>query len=116
MPVDLLTVPDARREAIAQMAPSFRAGRRVALSTHLNADGDGCGSESALARCLMAAGMSVRIVNPTPWPEMFDFLVEGLEDRTSKGSKALKDIDLLIVLDISDVKRLGHLTESVRAL
>jgi phosphoesterase RecJ-like protein len=98
------------------MAGSFRAGRRVALSTHLNSDGDGCGSESALARCLIGAGLALRIVNPTPWPEMFNFLLDGLDDQTSKGSKGLKGIDLLIVLDISDVKRLGNLTESVRAL
>ncbi len=116
MTVDLLTVSPARRLAIEAMAPAFRAGRRVALSTHLNADGDGCGSESALARFLIGAGMSPRIVNPTPWPEMFDFLLTGLDDQTSKGSKALRDIDLLVVLDISDVKRLGHLTDSVRAL
>ncbi len=116
MTVDLLTVPASRRTAIEQMAGAFRAGRRVALSTHLNSDGDGCGSESALARCLAAVGLEPVIVNPTPWPEMFDFLAEGIEDRTSKGSKALRDVDLLIVLDISDVKRLGHLTESVRAM
>ncbi len=89
----------------------------MALSTHLNADGDGCGSESALARLLVAHGLETRIVNPTPWPEMFDFLLsDQFENLTSRGSKALRDIDLLIVLDISDVKRLGHLTESVRAL
>jgi phosphoesterase RecJ-like protein len=35
---------------------------------------------------------------------------------TSKGAAALKGIDMLIVLDISDVKRLGVLTESVRRL
>ncbi len=92
-------------------------GRRVALSTHLNADGDGCGSESALARMLAAHGMKPRVVNPTPWPDMFEFLLaDEFENLTSKGSKALRDIDLLIVLDISDVKRLGHLTDSVRAL
>jgi phosphoesterase RecJ-like protein len=39
-----------------------------------------------------------------------------VDDQTPRGTKALKDIDLLIVLDISDVKRLGVLTESVRAL
>jgi bifunctional oligoribonuclease and PAP phosphatase NrnA len=116
MPVDLLTVPSHRLPAIERMAASFRSGRQVALSTHLNADGDGCGSESALARCLSAAGLVPRIVNPTPWPEMFDFLIGGIDDKTSKGSRALKGIDLLIVLDISDVKRLGNLAESVRAL
>jgi phosphoesterase RecJ-like protein len=65
---------------------------------------------------LTSHGLVPRIVNPTPWPDMFDFLAEGIDDQTSRGSKALKDIDLLIVLDISDVKRLGVLTETVRAL
>ena len=81
MTIDLLTVPAARRAAILEFAPELIAGRRVALSTHLNADGDGCGSESALARLLVARDSTSRIVNPTPWPEMFDFLL-GDESRT----------------------------------
>jgi phosphoesterase RecJ-like protein len=117
MPTDLITVPSSRRAAIERLAPELIAGRRVAISTHLNADGDGCGSESGLARLLAAQGLVPRIVNPTPWPDMFDFLLGGdVDDQTSRGSKALRDIDLLIVLDISDVKRLGNLTETVRAL
>lgn len=83
----------------------------------MNADGDGCGSESALARLLAAQGLEPRIVNPTPWPEMFDFLLgDDVDDQTRRGSKALRDLDLLVVLDISDVTRLGALTDSVRAL
>jgi phosphoesterase RecJ-like protein len=117
MPTDLITVPASRRAAIEKLAPELIVGRRVAISTHLNADGDGCGSESALARLLAARGLVPRIVNPTPWPDMFDFLLgDDVDDQTSRGSKALRDIDLLIVLDISDVKRLGNLTETVRAL
>lgn len=117
MSTDLLTVPAARRAAIEALAVELVPGRRVALSTHMNADGDGCGSESALARLLSAHGLHPRIVNPTPWPEMFDFLLgDDLDDQTRRGSKALRDIDLLIVLDISDVTRLGVLAESVRAL
>jgi len=115
--VDILSVPRDRRAAIEALLPELVSGRRVAISTHLNADGDGCGSESALARLLAAQGLVPRIVNPTPWPDMFDFLLgDDVDDQTSRGSKALRDIDLFIVLDISDVKRLGHLTESVRAL
>jgi len=117
MTTDLLTVPPNRRAAIEQIAAELTPGRNVAISTHLNADGDGCGSESALARLLAAQGLTPWIVNPTPWPDMFDFLLgDDVDDRTSRGSKALRGIDLLIVLDISDVKRLGVLTESVRAL
>jgi bifunctional oligoribonuclease and PAP phosphatase NrnA len=89
----------------------------VALSTHINADGDGCGSEAGLARLLAQRGMDVHIVNPTPWPELFDFLLaDDIVDRSADGAQALKGIDLLIVLDISDVKRLGALAETVRSL
>jgi bifunctional oligoribonuclease and PAP phosphatase NrnA len=89
----------------------------VALSTHINADGDGCGSETALARLLAQRGMAVHIVNPTPWPELFDFLLaDDVEERSADGAAALKDIDVLLVLDISDVKRLGGLADAVRAL
>lgn len=114
---EFLTIADSRRTAIEELARELVPGRRVALSTHMNADGDGCGSETALARMLAQRGMDVRIVNPTPWPDLFDFLLgDDVRDETAKGAAALRDIDLLIVLDISDVKRLGNLTETVRAL
>jgi phosphoesterase RecJ-like protein len=117
VPTDLLAVPAARRTAIDALARELVAGRRVAISTHLNADGDGCGSEAALSRMLAQHGLLPRIVNPTPWPEMYQFLLgEGVDDQTPRGSRALRDLDLMIVVDISDVKRLGVLAESVRAL
>ena len=115
--VDLLSVAPQRVEAIERLAREFRAGRSVAISTHINADGDGCGSETALARLLAARGMKVKIVNPTPWPETFRFLLgTDVTDETDKGPSALRGIDLLVVLDIADVKRLGSLADTVRAL
>jgi len=114
---DFLAIPEARRAAIQQLDRELIPGRRVALSTHMNADGDGCGSEAALARMLTARGLDVRIVNPTPWPPLFDFLLgDGVRDESKRGTAALRDIDLLVVLDISEVTRLGVLTDSVRAL
>ena len=115
--VDLLTVSKERQQAIERLAREFRAGRSVVLSTHINADGDGCGSEAALARILTSMGMAVKIVNPTPWPETYEFLLGGdVIDASAQGAAALKSADLLIVLDISDVKRLGSLAETVRSL
>jgi phosphoesterase RecJ-like protein len=114
---EFLSIPEPRRAAIRELDRYFVAGRKVALSTHMNADGDGCGSQVALARMLMQRGLDVRIVNPTPWPALFDYLLgDDVTDMTGKGSAALRGIDLLIVLDISDVKRLGVLTEAVRKL
>jgi phosphoesterase RecJ-like protein len=114
---DFFKISADRREGIQRIARELVPGRRAALSTHINADGDGCGSETGLARLLAQRGLSVHIVNPTPWPDLFDYLLaDDVEDRSADGADALKEIDLLIVLDISDVKRLGGLADKVRAL
>ncbi|HEY1953246.1 MAG TPA: DHH family phosphoesterase [Gemmatimonadaceae bacterium] len=115
--LDLLSVPQQRRESIERLAQELRAGRSVAISTHINADGDGCGSETALARLLGQLGIRSKIVNPTPWPDMYKFMLgTDVKDASDLGAKALKDADVLVVLDISDVKRLGVLAEAVRRL
>lgn len=120
-----LAVSAPRLEQLRLLAPFFRPGIRVALSTHINADGDGCGSEVGLARALAMMGLRPVIVNPTPWPDSFRFLLEGsgdgpgdaaVEDASAHGVAALRDVDLLVVLDIADVKRLGVLADAVRTL
>jgi bifunctional oligoribonuclease and PAP phosphatase NrnA len=115
---DYLAVPSARRESIERIGAVLSGAHTVALSTHMNSDGDGCGSEIALALLLAQRGIVAKIVNPTAWPGLFSFLMDDgvVVDATSKGSAALKSIDALVVLDISDVKRLGNLADSVRAL
>jgi phosphoesterase RecJ-like protein len=114
---DLLAVPAARRAAIRHLWTALEPGMTVALSTHVNADGDGCGSESALARLLASRDIAARIVNPTPWPSMFGFLLDdGVHERSADGAAALRGVDALIVMDISDVSRLGALAETVRGL
>ena len=114
---DYFRISKERRDGIQRVVRELRPGRKVALSTHINADGDGCGSEAALARILAQRGMATHIVNPTPWPDLFDFLLaDDVVERSADGAAALNEIDLLIVLDISDVKRLGALAEAVRYL
>ena len=114
---DLLLPTVERGRDIRRLAGMFRPGMTVVLSTHMNADGDGCGSEMALARLLGQLGVTVRIVNPTPWPSMFDFLLgPDVEEASARGVSALDDIDALVVLDINDVRRLGVLADKVRSL
>jgi len=48
---------------------------------------------------------------------MYKFLLgDDVKDSSDAGAKGLKDADVLVVLDISDVKRLGVLAEAVRRL
>ena len=114
---DFLAVTSTRRGDIERLARELVRGRKVALSTHVNADGDGCGSGTALARLFAQLGLEARIVNPTPWPDMYRFLLgDDVDDRSRDGARALRDIDLLVVHDISDVNRLGTLAAAVREL
>jgi len=113
----LLDVPPARRAAIRRIAEALRGARRVALTTHINADGDACGSVSAMARLLMQMGITPIVVNPTPWPSLFAFLLgDDVVDQSRKGAAALSGVHAIIALDVSDMKRLGQLTATVRGL
>ena len=84
-----LHIPQARRVALERIAAELTPGRTAVLSTHINADGDGCGSEAALALMLAQRGITARIVNPTAWPPGFAFLLEGVTDRSADGARAL---------------------------
>ena len=102
--------------AAREFAAAFRPGLRVCLTTHVNPDGDGLGSEVALLHLLRAHGITCHITNPTPTPPRFDFLFAEAPgaDHTAEAVKELRRADLIVVLDISDLGRLGMLTDTVR--
>ncbi|HSA54070.1 MAG TPA: bifunctional oligoribonuclease/PAP phosphatase NrnA [Gemmatimonadaceae bacterium] len=113
----LLEVPATRRDAIRRIADTLQQSRTAAITTHINADGDACGSVAAMALLLPQLGVSAVIVNPTPWPSLFGFLLApGLVDHSAEGVAALQRADTVIALDVSDVKRLGVLTAAVRQM
>jgi len=107
---------DADRDAALSLAEALRPGQRICLTTHVNPDGDGLGSEAGLAHLLRAEGYDVAITNPSATPPRFRFLLDDLPgvDRTGEAVKELRRADVIIVLDISDLGRLGMLAETVR--
>lgn len=111
-----ITLTAEKLAAARDLAAILSPGQRVCLTTHVNPDGDGIGSEVALALLLMANGVDVAITNPTPTPRRFHFLLgehPGL-DATSSAVKALRRADAIVVLDIADLDRLGSLAGTVR--
>ncbi len=111
-----LQIPRARSEAVLRIAQALTGVQSVAVTTHINADGDAAGSVAAMARLLPQLGVKAIVVNPTPWPSLFAFLRKGLDDRTGSGPEALRSAGALISLDVSDVKRLGSLAGAAKAL
>ncbi len=101
--------------AAHEVAALFLPGQRICLTTHVNPDGDGIGSEVAMVHILRAQGIEAIITNPSPTPDRFAFLFADLPgiDRSAQGVKELRRADAILVLDIADLGRLGNLKETV---
>ena len=82
------------------------------LTTHINPDGDGLGSEVAAALWLAALGKTTRIVNDSILPPAFAFLArhaafEAFEPEAAE--RRLTECDAVMVLDTSNRQRIGRL-------
>jgi phosphoesterase RecJ-like protein len=109
-----IVVPPERVRAAEEIAAVFTPGRRVALTTHVNADGDGLGSEVALWHLLTARRVHVTVANPTPIPDRLCFLLPKGVDRSDRAAKEIEGADVIVVLDVSDMGRLGDLATVIR--
>jgi bifunctional oligoribonuclease and PAP phosphatase NrnA len=102
-----------RTTSLQGILARIEGARRVVLTTHVNADGDGAGSEVALASWLRERGADAVMVNPTPWPEGYRFLLPDpawvAERGTPEAERALEEMELLIVLDTGEPGRIGAL-------
>ncbi len=101
---------DDRRSGLERILARLTPGLKPVLTTHVNADGDGAGSEMALAGWLRRRGLEPIIVNPTPFPEAFDFIRDGIPTWTPSdeaGGVALREADFFLVLDTAEPSRLG---------
>jgi phosphoesterase RecJ-like protein len=110
------TLSAGKTAAAREFAAGLPAGARLVLTTHVNPDGDGLGSEAGLAHLLRGAGFTVTVANPNRTPPRFGFLFEELAgvDRSAEAVKEIRRADAVIVLDISDLGRLGMLGDVVR--
>lgn len=89
------------------------------MTTHINPDGDGLGSEAALAAFLSDIGKDVFIYNNSPVPSNYKFL--DSENRMTVydpeiHNENLVTADYIFILDISDWNRLKQVGEAIRDL
>ncbi len=89
-------------------------GRRtgIVLSTHVDADGDGLGSQIGLYHFLKARGHTVSIINNDPVPQRYRFLEgsgEVLVYEAGRSGGLIRSAGLFFVLDNSSPKRIGRL-------
>lgn len=94
--------------------------KRAILTTHLNADGDGAGSQVAFGSWLRARGIEAWIVNPTPFPDRYRFLLEDpswIADAAGpESAKLCQEADVAVVLDTGEKHRIGRTWPLVKEL
>lgn len=88
--------------------------RNFLITSHVRPDGDAIGSELALYLALLSMGKDVSVYNQDGVPESYRFL-PGAE-AVSRSFGPTESYDALIVLDCSDVKRIGKESEELTAI
>ena len=79
------------------------------LSTHVNPDGDGLGSQLAFFYYLNSIGKECKIVNHSPLPVHYDFLnTDNVIETYSQANhhEYINKVDVAVIFDIGDCKRL----------
>jgi phosphoesterase RecJ-like protein len=108
--------PEGTIDAAGAILLLFRTRTRFVLTTHLNPDGDGIGSEIALASWLRSRGKEVRVINHSPLPAVYRFLDPGgivTQFSPLRDGAAVAGADVIVVLDTNHPDRLGSMKEAV---
>jgi phosphoesterase RecJ-like protein len=104
------------RETIDRILETIRTKGRFVLTTHVNPDGDGIGSQLALYHHLKGLGKEVHILNPSPLPDLYRFLdPEGtrIKEYTEQDARTVDDAEALFLLDLANIDRTGALGRAV---
>jgi phosphoesterase RecJ-like protein len=92
-------------------------GKRFVLTTHVQPDGDGIGSELGLRTLIEGGGASVRIINHDPTPEPLFFLdPDGVCEHyePARHDEAIESADVFVMMDNSVPSRLARMLEPAR--
>lgn len=94
----------------------IRSARKIWLSTHKNADGDGLGSEVAFYHALKSIGKDVQIVHNDVSPARYSFLIEKIEIASADQKLGLHRQDLAIIFDTHDTALSSPFFEVLQAM
>jgi len=113
-PAQLVPEPESSSDDRRAFLEFLGRPQRILLTTHINPDGDGLGSEVAMALWLRALGKTVHVLNDSPVPHAFEFLARHLPLENFEPGLAeqrFDEADALIVLDTSNRQRIGRLSD-----
>lgn len=90
----------------------IQKNKNFLITSHINLDGDGIGSELALYFILKKLNKKVTILNQDRIPKIYDFLPDSDKVQCWNNNRINpKSIDVGIALDCSSIKRIGRTYE-----
>ncbi len=105
------------RSAFEKVRNCLNKGQRFVITTHVNPDGDGLGSEAAIAAYLTEMGKDVYIFNSSEVPPNYDFLNPDkrmVVYQSERHRETILTADYFIIVDISDWHRLRSLGVDIK--
>ena len=89
----------------------------ILLSTHINPDGDGLGSEVAMYYYIESLGKRCRIINISGLTEKYEFLnKKGIIEKfdSTDHESWISNCDCAIIFDIGSYTRLGEISNILK--
>jgi phosphoesterase RecJ-like protein len=105
-------------QALETVAHVLKQHTSLVLTTHVNPDGDGLGSEIALAEWLAAQGKQVHILNHSATPDFYLWLDphKRIQQFNPKRDAAtLANAEVIVVMDTNHTERLRSMEQHVLA-
>jgi phosphoesterase RecJ-like protein len=100
--------------SLQETADILKKSGKIALTTHINSDGDALGSLLGLGTALQRLGKEVYFLIDDVLPAQYLFL-PGIEKIKAPAEYSRIKADLLVVLDSSDFERIGRVLDFVDA-
>ena len=100
-----------------QLTELINKSNNILLSTHINPDGDGLGSEVAMYYYIKSLNKNCRIINISDLTDKYEFLNKNniIEQFNQDSHDSwISDCDCAIIFDIGDHNRLNEIYPLIR--
>ncbi len=98
-----------KNNSLKEIEDALLAAGRILVLPHVNMDGDTLGSSVALCRALRLSGREAMVLIDEAIPDNLRFLDHG---ECAADPEAMKEVELCVAVDCSDLHRLGSRKDS----
>ncbi len=103
---------------ITEIRDILQTPKKIAISTHVNPDGDAIGSSLAMYNYLIKKDHTVSIIVPNNFPDFLSWLPGSedifiIEEQHDKCNDLIKDADIIFSIDYNSPERVKEIKNSI---